>query len=99
MSCSLCDGEEEDYSHLFFRCSMVQEAWRAAGVACLVASSDEAFWSSLKDDSFRREMDWRLAFATRAMRRSLFPGAIVSCPLCDGEEEDYSHLFFRCSMV
>ena len=29
-------------------------------MARLVASSDEAFWSSLRDDSFRREMDWTL---------------------------------------
>ena len=42
----------------------VQEAWRAAGVAWLVASSDEAFWNSLIDGSFRRETDWRRVFVT-----------------------------------
>ena len=64
VSCPLCDGEEEDCFHLFFTCPMVHEAWRAAGVAHLVAFSNKAFWSSLVDSSFRREMDWRRAFAT-----------------------------------
>ena len=40
------------------------EAWRAAGVAPLIASLEEAFWSSLIDGSFRRETGWRRAFAT-----------------------------------
>ena len=62
--CPLCAGEDEDCPHLFFTCPIVQEAWRAAGAARLVASSDEAFWSSLIDGSFGREKDWRQAFAT-----------------------------------
>ena len=37
---------------------------KAAGVARLVVSSDEAFWSSLIDGSFRLEQDWRRAFVT-----------------------------------
>ena len=49
---------------MFFTCPIVQEAWRAAGIARLVVSSDEAFWISLIDGSFRREQDWRRAFAT-----------------------------------
>ena len=49
--------EVEDCPHLFFTCLIVQEAWRAAGVAGLVASSEEAFWSSLIDGSFRRKTD------------------------------------------
>ena len=64
MCCPLCAGEDEDCPHLFFTCPIVQEAWRAAGVARLVVSSDEAFWRSLIDGSFRREQDWRRAFAT-----------------------------------
>ena len=56
MSCPLSD-EEEDCFHLFFTSLMVQEAWWAAGFAGLVATSDEAFWSSLINGSFRREMD------------------------------------------
>ena len=63
VSCSLCAGEDKDCSHLFFTCPIVQEAWRTGGVAHLVASSDEVFWSSLIDGSFRRETDWRQAFA------------------------------------
>ena len=57
MCCLLCAGEDEDYPHLFFMCPIEQEAWRAVGVACLVTSSDKAFWSSLIDRSFRRETD------------------------------------------
>ena len=49
---AMCWGGDEDCSHLFFTCPIVQEAWRAAGVARLVASSDKAFWSSLIDGSF-----------------------------------------------
>ena len=64
VNCPLCDGEVEDCSHLFFTCPMVQEAWWTAGVAHLVASSDEEFWSSLIDSSFRRETVWRRVFAT-----------------------------------
>ena len=64
MNCPLCDGEEEDCSHLFFTCPMVQEAWQTAGVARLVTSSDEEFWSSLIDRSFRRETEWRRVFPT-----------------------------------
>ena len=64
VSCPLCDGEEDDGSHLFFTCPMVQEAWWTAGVARLVVSSDETFWRSLIDGSFRWETDWRRAFAT-----------------------------------
>ena len=60
----LCAGEDEDCSHLFFACPMVQEAWRAAGVARLVVSSDKAFWNSLIDSALRREMDWRQVFVT-----------------------------------
>ena len=62
--CPLCAGEDEDCRHLFFTCPIVQEAWRAAGIARLVVSSNEAFWSSLINGSFRREQDWRRAFAT-----------------------------------
>ena len=29
----------------------------------------------------------------------LVPGAVVNCPLCDGEIEDCSHLFITCPMV
>ena len=64
MCCPLYAGEDEDCPHLFFTCPIVQEAWRAAGVARLVVSSCKAFWSSLIDGSFRREQDWRRAFAT-----------------------------------
>ena len=64
VNCPLCDGEVEDCSHLFFMCPMVQGAWQTAGVACLVTSSDEDFWSSLIDSSFRRETVWRRVFAT-----------------------------------
>ena len=41
----------------------------------------------------------RRPLMTRAMHRRLFPGAVMSCPLCDGEEEDCSHLLFTCLMV
>ena len=63
VSCPLCAGEDEDCSYLFFMCLIVQEAWQAVGIARLVASLDEAFWSSLIDGSIRRETDWRGAFA------------------------------------
>ena len=29
--CLLCNEAEEDYSHLFFQCSLAQAAWRAVG--------------------------------------------------------------------
>ena len=64
VNCPLCDGEVEDCSHLFFTCPMVQEAWRTAGVARLVASSDEEFRSSLIYISFRRQTVWRRVFVT-----------------------------------
>ena len=41
----------------------------------------------------------RRRLMTRAMRHRLVPGAIMNCPLCDGEIEDCSHLFFTCPMV
>ena len=41
----------------------------------------------------------RRRLMTRAMRHHLVPGAIMNCPLCDGEIEDCSHLFFTCPMV
>ena len=43
VSCPHCVGEDEDCSHLFFTCPLAQEAWKAAGVAWLVASSNETF--------------------------------------------------------
>ena len=49
---------------LIFTCPMVQEAWRTAGVARLVASSHEEFWSSLIDSLFRRQTVWRRVFVT-----------------------------------
>ena len=66
MICTICHYFN-DIGGALFRGALPpisQEAWRAAGVARLVASSDEAFWSSLIDNSFRRETDWRRAFAT-----------------------------------
>ena len=63
-NCPLCDGEIEDCSHLFFTCPMVQEAWRTSGAARPTVSSDEEFWSSFIDSSFRRETAWRRVFAT-----------------------------------
>ena len=50
--------------HLFFQCSLVQEAWRGAAVARLSVTSEEAFSSSLSGGFFRREADWRWIFAT-----------------------------------
>ena len=41
----------------------------------------------------------RCRLMTRAMCHRLVPGAIMNCPLCDGEIEDCSHLFFTCPMV
>ena len=41
----------------------------------------------------------RCRLMTRAMRHRLVLGAIMNCPLCDGEIEDCSHLFFTCPMV
>ena len=35
VSYPLCGGGTEDYFHLFFQCSLAQEAWRAAAVAPL----------------------------------------------------------------
>ena len=35
----------------------------------------------------------------RAMSHRLVPGAITNCPLCDGEIEDCSLLFFTCPMI
>ena len=62
VSCPLCwggggGGGPEDCSHLFFQCSLAQEAWRGAAVARLSVTSEEAFWSSLSGGSFRREAD------------------------------------------
>ena len=64
VSCTLCGGGPEDCSHLFFQCSLAQEAWRGAAVARLSVISEEAFWNSLSGDFFRREVDWRRIFAT-----------------------------------
>ena len=64
VNCPLCDGEVEDYSHQFIARPMVQEAWRTAGVARLTTYSDEEFWSSFIDSSFKRETVWRRVFAT-----------------------------------
>ena len=36
---------------------------------------------------------------TRAMRHHIVPRAVMNCPLCDGEIEDCSRLFFTCPMV
>ena len=54
----------EDCSHLFFQCSLVQEAWAGAAVARLSVTSEEAFWSSLSGGFFTREANWRRIFAT-----------------------------------
>ena len=43
VSCPLCGGGPEDCSHLFFQCSLAQEAWRGAAVARLSVTSEEAF--------------------------------------------------------
>ena len=63
-NCPLCDGEIEDCSDLFFTCPMVQEAWQTSGAVRPTVSSDEEFWSSFIDSSFRWETAWRRVFAT-----------------------------------
>ena len=60
---SLWQGPE-DCSHLFFQCSLAQEAWRGTVVARLSVTSEKAFWSSLSRGFFRQEADWRRIFAT-----------------------------------
>ena len=52
VSCPLRAGEDEDFSHLFFMCPIVQEACREGVVPRIIVSSDEAFLSSLIDGSF-----------------------------------------------
>ena len=64
VSCPLCGRGPEDCSHLFFQCPLAQEAWRGATVARLSMTSEETFWSSLLEGSFRQEADWRRIFAT-----------------------------------
>ena len=64
VSCPLCGGGPKDCSHLFFQCSLVQEAWQGATVARLSVTSEEAFWSSLSGGFFRGEADWRRIFFT-----------------------------------
>ena len=59
VSCPLYNRGVEDSDHLFFQCSLAQEAWQSVVVARLDAISAEAFWTSLSGDFFRREADWR----------------------------------------
>ena len=56
VSCPLYGGGPEDCSHLFFQCSLAQEAWRGAVVARLSVTSEETFWSSLSGGFFKREV-------------------------------------------
>ena len=63
VSCPLCNRGMEDCDHLFFQCSLAQEAWQSVAVARLNVSSAEAFWTSVSGNFFRREADWRCIFA------------------------------------
>ena len=56
--CPLCAGALEDSSHLFFICPLAQVVWQVANVGRLGVSSEEAFWRSLIDGPFRREVEW-----------------------------------------
>ena len=63
VSCPLCNQGVEDCDHLFFQCSLVQEAWQSIFVARLDTRSAEAFWTTVSGNFFRREADWRCMFA------------------------------------
>ena len=63
VECPLCAGAVEDCSHLFFVCPLAQAVWQGANVGRLGVSSEEAFWQSLGDGPFRREVEWQTIFA------------------------------------
>ena len=63
VSCPLCNRGVEDCDHLFFQCSLAQEAWQSVTVTRLDVISAETFWTSLSGNFFRREADWRCIFA------------------------------------
>ena len=63
-SCVMCSSMFEDCTHLFFECPLVQPMWAAAALDGLDTTSADAFWRSLCQGPFRREVEWRTIFAT-----------------------------------
>ena len=100
VSCPLCNRGMEDCDHLFFQCSLAQEAWQSVALARLDVSSAEAFWTSVSSNFFRREADWRCIFAVlwaiwTHKNEMIFRGATPSGDAISYAARGFSSSWFR----
>ena len=100
VSCPLCNRGMEDCDHLFFQCSLTQEAWQSVDVARLDVSSAVAYWTSVLGNFFRREADRRCIFAVLWIiwthrNKIIFRGVTPSGDAISYAERGFSSSWFR----